>query len=672
MLRYSRIASRLIQDHHQIRRCSTVEQTKEEAIVIPKRIQKDELAVLRALSKTVAKDPTALPYMFHDDPYLLPKSAAERRRYALATESGQKAAQYVIKTKPELFLGVQRDDPKIEAYFPPVESSEFQEPCEEAILERLLRNDMQGALRAHQELKDSGHTISMETNRALLDFLCFHGCQPPVTDVLHNLLSAKTGAAEEGSEDAEESEPVEVQESTQEETKPQRRFRRKLAGPPWKDGNAADILFDSIKEKDAHCYNSMIRGLVKYGAETRAFTLYNEMQERGIQADVHAYNALLEGSTYIRDDYKERWSVMLQLMKQMEVEKVRPNLHTFNALLDNLRIMGALGRRKTLQTISEMKACGVEPSLGTYSLVLMIFYKDSLPPSDIIYDIMDTIEGQEFTVRHPHDVTFFKNAMTVCLSLRDVELAYKVDLLLNTGNNFKVAGDYNAQNVYYGKFFHLVCLMDNAESMFTYYNKLVPSALIPSTVVYMDMLRSLETACAYDHIPQIWEDICMYGHRYRQHVLELLIQVMATSIDASSEMKSKFCSIALDIIAAARESKRRVDSIQFGTLTMDYLVSICLQARELDASWEALQLFKETQKVPSLAVLEDFLQICVDEQEVTKALACLQMGVVSGLTGALGMADKIKAEFTLSTEQRKHLEDIVMEEEMLSGQSSVL
>lgn len=46
-------------------------------------------------------------------------------------------------------------------------------------------------------------------------------------------------------------------------------------------------------------------------------------------------------------------------MKQMDIEKVRPNLETFNALLDNLRIMGALGRKMGLKTVAEMKACGV-------------------------------------------------------------------------------------------------------------------------------------------------------------------------------------------------------------------------------------------------------------------------------------------------------------------------
>ncbi|XP_063963516.1 small ribosomal subunit protein mS39-like [Lytechinus pictus] len=639
-----------------------------QSVVIPNKVKRDDLSVLRALSQTVSKDPTALPYVFIDDPYLLPKSAAERRRYLLAKESGRKSAQYVMNSKPEVFLGLQKDEPKIEAFYPPVDSA-VSEVNEAAILERIGVRDMEGALQVHTQLIESGHHVSLEVNNILLDFLCYHGGHLPTDDsVLKKMLAPNTqkeeGEGDTASEIGEENGEGVVK-SGKEENSNLKRWKNRYKLIQWKDGNPADKLFDSMEERDSRSYNSMIRGLVKHGAHSRAYTLYNEMQERGIQTDVHAYNALIEGSISIRDDYKERWSVMAQLMKQMDIEKVQPNLGTFNTLLDNLRIMGALGRKMGLKTVAEMKACGVEPSLGTYSLLLMIFYKDSLPPSDILYDIMDTIEGQEFSMRHPKDVEFFKNAMSVCLSLRDVELAYSVDLLLNTGENYKLAGDYTGQNVYYGKFFHLICLMDNAESMFEYYNKFVPSALIPSTIVYMDMLRSLETACAYDNIPQLWNDMCMYGHRYRQDVLETLIQVMATSSDASPEHKSQFCSVALDIISAAKESTSRADQIKFGSLTLEFIMSICLQAKELEASWRAMQYIEKKNKVPSIALLEDFIQLCVDEQDITKALGCVRLAVGSGLPGSVGLADSIRTNLKLNNQQRKLLEDIMIEEDML-------
>eukprot|EP00057_Strongylocentrotus_purpuratus_P009963 XP_011664437.1 PREDICTED: pentatricopeptide repeat domain-containing protein 3, mitochondrial-like [Strongylocentrotus purpuratus] len=252
-----------------------------------------------------------------DDPYLLPKSAAERRRYQLSKVSGKKAAQYVINSKPEVFLGLTKDEPKIEAFYPPVDASEVQEASEEAILERIGVSDMQGALEAHRQLAESGHHISLEVNNTLLDFLCFHGGRPQAENsVLKKMLTPK--AAKEEGEAEDEAAAAETGEESgeavvpneKEESRNQKRWRMRYQGILWQDGNAADKLFDSMEDRDSKTYNSMIRGLVKHGAQSRAYTLYNEMQERGIQADVHAYNSLIEGSITIRDDYKERWSVM--------------------------------------------------------------------------------------------------------------------------------------------------------------------------------------------------------------------------------------------------------------------------------------------------------------------------------------------------------------------------
>ncbi|PIK58629.1 putative pentatricopeptide repeat domain-containing protein 3, mitochondrial, partial [Apostichopus japonicus] len=128
-----------------------------------------------------------------------------------------------------------------------------------------------------------------------------------------------------------------------------------------------------------------------------------------------------------------------------------------------------------LQTLTEMIVVNVAPSLGTYSLLLTVFYKDHLPPNDIIYDIIDTIEGEEFTYQDPNDMNFFKNAMNICFNLKDVRLAYRIDALLNTGSNYKLCGDTSKQSLYYSRFLHLICLMDSAEAMYEYYEKLVPS-----------------------------------------------------------------------------------------------------------------------------------------------------------------------------------------------------
>lgn len=81
---------------------STSSAAKEE-IVVPKRIERSPTAILEALSATVGRDPTAPNYKYHDDPYLIPSSNVGKRTYAMAQESGRKAAQWIKEQHRDLF-----------------------------------------------------------------------------------------------------------------------------------------------------------------------------------------------------------------------------------------------------------------------------------------------------------------------------------------------------------------------------------------------------------------------------------------------------------------------------------------------------------------------------------------------------------------------------------------
>lgn len=74
-----------------------------EEIVIPKKKTWDKVAVLQALASTVTRDPTAAPYVFQDDPYLIPTSAMESRSFLLAKKSGETAAKFIINSHPKYF-----------------------------------------------------------------------------------------------------------------------------------------------------------------------------------------------------------------------------------------------------------------------------------------------------------------------------------------------------------------------------------------------------------------------------------------------------------------------------------------------------------------------------------------------------------------------------------------
>lgn len=82
---------------------SSTATTSNEQIEIPNRVHRGPTDILKALSSTVAKDPTAAHYKYHDDPYLIPMTNITKRTYAMAQESGRKAARWIKQEHRDLF-----------------------------------------------------------------------------------------------------------------------------------------------------------------------------------------------------------------------------------------------------------------------------------------------------------------------------------------------------------------------------------------------------------------------------------------------------------------------------------------------------------------------------------------------------------------------------------------
>lgn len=111
-------------------------------------------------------------------------------------------------------------------------------------------------------------------------------------------------------------------------------------------------------------------------------------------ADVHTFNCLLSTASDIQDGHNERWDLICvrsllalcrlvrvhfcnnvglfrhqDFLKQMNQQKVQPNLQTFNTVLKALKHSRHLARHHALQTLSEMKALGIGKYYHSYWLV---------------------------------------------------------------------------------------------------------------------------------------------------------------------------------------------------------------------------------------------------------------------------------------------------------------
>ncbi|XP_011239763.1 small ribosomal subunit protein mS39 isoform X2 [Mus musculus] len=212
-----------------------------EEIVIPKKKTWDKVAVLQALASTVNRDPTAAPYVFHDDPYLIPTSALESRSFLLAKKSGETAAKFIINSYPKYF---QKDiaEPHIPCLMPEYFEPQIEDVSEAALEERIRLRKVRASVDMFDQLLQAGTTVSLETTNSLLDLLCYYGDQEPPADYPFQ----QTEHLENLEEAAEENNQT-----------------SKMESGPWKAQNNAERIFALMPEKNARSYCTMIRGMVK-------------------------------------------------------------------------------------------------------------------------------------------------------------------------------------------------------------------------------------------------------------------------------------------------------------------------------------------------------------------------------------------------------------------------
>ncbi|KAK3564995.1 hypothetical protein QTP86_032513 [Hemibagrus guttatus] len=361
-------------------------------IVIPRKKTWSKEAVLQALAATVNRDPTACHYMFQDDSYLTPRTSGEFKLYSLSQESGRNAAKYFINTYPRYF---QKDfaEPHIPCLMPETVELQIEEVSEAALVERIRLRKVKAAVDMYDQLVQAGSPVSLDLTNDLLDLICVYGDQDP----------AREDSPEQRTDDAGE----EQEDSKRRKGRPRR--ASELLTIVWRENNNAQRIFNTMPERNSRSYGALIRGMVKYGAYSKAFDMYTDLLNNRLTADMHTFNALIIAAAEVRDKYSDKWDLVIDLLKQMAQQKVKPNLITFNTVLKVLRRCGSLAKAQAFLILNEMKALGIGPSLATYDHILGIFYKaasSSQGHTEILQEVLNEMSGKSFTAQDPDDEEF--------------------------------------------------------------------------------------------------------------------------------------------------------------------------------------------------------------------------------------------------------------------------
>nr|XP_004563659.2 pentatricopeptide repeat domain-containing protein 3, mitochondrial [Maylandia zebra] len=607
-----------------------------ESVVIPRKKTWSREAVLEALASTVSRDPTAYPYQFQDDPYLSPRTSTEFKLFSLSQESGRSAAKYIVNNNPKLFT---KDfaEPHIPCLMPETVSLRLEEVSEEALKERITLRKVTAAVDMYDQLLQAGTTVSMETTHSLLDLICLYSDRDPVQD------------GEPQTDDAEFGEELKKRKARVRRASDFLKFT-------WKENNNAERIFNLLPERDTRCYSALIRGMVKHGAYAKAFSMYTDMLNNRLTADVHIFNALISAAPDVRDKFNERWDLVAELLNQMNQQKVRPDLLTFNSVLKALRRCGFLAKTQALHTLNEMKALGIAPSLASYDHILAVFYKSASSAqnnTDLLQEVIAELEGRIFTCQDPDDVLFFSSAMRICLDSKDLELGYKIQSLVDVGENWRLLGDSFQQSIYYGRFFNLLCMMEHIDVVLKWYKQIIPSLYYPNPQGMRDLLQALDTDSRLDLLPSIWKDIKTLGHDNKPDLVEELLSLMARE-KHSSEVQESFAACALDVKSVFDLRP----SIEWSAASLSHITTLLLRANKTRQAWEMLQLFKSRNRVPSEGLLNNFLSVCHSDGDSQKAVQLVQLSAAFCLPTTWRLAKRALAEFELTEEQRAILSEL--------------
>uniref|UniRef100_A0AAY5LBS9 Small ribosomal subunit protein mS39 n=1 Tax=Esox lucius TaxID=8010 RepID=A0AAY5LBS9_ESOLU len=471
----------------------------------------------------------------------------------------------------------------------------IEDVSEAALLERIMLRKVKAAVDMYDQLLQAGTTVSTDATNDLLDLICLYGDHDPLQD------------------DKPEVEDVEERKASESHR----------LGEDSLENNNAERIFNLLPERDTRAYSALIRGMVKV-------------------ADVHIFNALISAATEVREKYNEKWDLIVELLKQMNEQKVKPNLLTFNAVLKALRRCGSLARAQSLHTLSEMKALGITPSLASFHHVLGIFYKTGN------YLMLTEVAGRSFVPQDPDDVYFFSTAMRICLETKDLESAYRVHNLLNVGENWRLLGDSFQQSIYYGRFFNLLCMMEHIDVVLKWYNELIPSLFYPNPQGMKDLLQALDTDNRLDMIPQIWKDIRRMGHDNKSDLVEELLSLMARDRH-SPEVQESFAACALDVRSLYKQGQVAKVALEWTTASMTNITTILLAAQKTKQAWDMLNIFKTKNRVPSEELIDEFLVRIKDGQQ---AVELVQISASFCLPSTPNLAQRVLQEFELSEEQR--------------------
>lgn len=579
---------------------------KTEDVVIPYRIHREPTDILKALASTISKDYTAPLYKYEDDPYFIPASNVSKRAFALSKESGRIAARYFLENHPEIFK-CNTSVPHIKAFDPPVVYSEDNVSSCESLIECITNFDVNNAIIVYDILKKKDIPVNQAIKQDLLEILCFYnGSQPPDEDYYEERYFARMDGRME----------------------------------KWNAKGMAEQLFEEM-EKDHKSYSAMIAGAAKFQDSERALFLLGEMRSKDLAPSIEAYNSMIFTIPMSENLGESRWEYALNILGNMSKDGLKPDLFTMNACLELLAKSRGWRKFKStaLSFLAEMKRLNVEPSLGTYSIILNIFFSENSSDISVLYEILNQIEGKEFEVRHPLDVTFFVNAMDVCGKFaQDKELAYRINNLLELKRNCKLLGNAFSESRYFKNFLKILTEFEELDKLMEVYERYVPNIYTPEPAVVFSIVQKIHFTGHYKYLPKLCSDVLVFEQTERENILSLALEA-AGIMKHEKQVQEELVNIVSKMVEKLNkrlQNNTRLQRYNFcwtGEMLGNVLKTF-MNGEDFEKSCKIMeQCANEEQSIvgfPEKDTLLKFCELSLQNQAYDKVKVCIRYAVKGG------------------------------------------
>lgn len=437
----------------------------------------------------------------------------------------------------------------------------------------------------------------------------------------------------------------------------------------WLENGFADQLFEGINPKTDAAYNAIICGKAKYNQAVKAYEIYKKALEDNITLDVTTFNYIINAIYWVSESATQRWDLVLRTLHIMNEKRVAPNLQTLSDILFVISKTNSFNQARTncLQILSEFKRIGIEPSLGIYYYVLLIFCRDRAPTSYVLQEILDEVEGKEWLPQIPADHYFFHTAMTVCRNhLADSHLGNRLNNLLNYGRNVNLLGDTRHESNYYRNYLCLLLETAPFDVFMEVYQSIVPHLHSPDLTVMGNILRTIDSSGMIEHLPRIWSDLIILHHHDKSQIISNVLNILTANkpipeIASHSGLSQKFAETAWDIwkLVEEQDAKRNVPMTWTGNNTCNILFILC-RSEDYDKANTVFEKCNQQKNAPEYfidgATIEAFVKLCIAKKQPQSAIKALKYNIdITGRDENIGLAKYLVSSLPMS---KKHLGQI--------------